>query len=72
MTPEKQLLVEQVTSAHRELGVDGTIRAHRAWFDLDDAGRIAAFDATLELRKLEVALDGESSTVRAVMSRLRR
>lgn len=72
MTPEEQLLVEQVTSAHRELGADGTIRAHRAWFDLDDAGRIAAFDATLELRKLEAALDGESSTVRAVMSRLRR
>ena len=71
MTPEEQLLIEQVTSAHRERGADGSIRAHRAWFDLDDAGRLAAFDATLEQRKLETALDGQSTTVRAVLARLR-
>ena len=71
MTPEEQLLLEQVTSAHREHANDG-VRAHRAWFDLDDAGRIAAFDATLELREFETALDGESSTVRAVLARIKR
>ncbi len=71
MTPEEQVLLEQVTSAHREHTNDG-VRAHRAWFDLDDAGRLAAFDATLELRKLETALNGESSTVRAVLNRIRR
>lgn len=73
MTPEEQLLFEQVTSAHRERGVDGSIRSHRAWHDLDDAGRLAAFDETVTLRKLEAASDaqGLSSTVRAVLSRLR-
>ena len=72
MTREEELLLEQVTSAHRERQVDGTIRAHPAWHDLDDEGRIAAFEATLELRKMEAALDpqGHSSTIRALLSRI--
>lgn len=72
MTPEDELLVEQVTSAHRERGVDGTIRSHQAWHDLDEAGRLAAFDATVLQRKLEAALDpqGQSSTITAVLRRL--
>ncbi len=73
MTRDEELLLEQVTSAHRERGVDGAIRAHPAWHDLDDAGREAAFEATVELRKMEAALDaqGMSSTVRALLRRLR-
>lgn len=73
MTPEEQLLVEQVTSAHRERGVDGSIRAHRAWADLNDEGRQVAFDETVTLRDLEAAMDpqGFSTTVRALLSRLR-
>lgn len=74
MTREEELLVEQVTSAHRERGVDGVVRSHPAWHDLDDAGRVAAFEATVELRRLEAALDpqGLSSTVRALLGRLAR
>jgi len=73
MTLEEELLLEQVTSAHRERGVDGAVRSHPAWHDLDEAGREAAFDATVELRKLEAALDpqGQSSTIRALLSRIR-
>ncbi len=72
MTAEEELLLEQVTSAHRERGVDGTIRAHPAWHDLDEAGRAAAFDETVTLRKMEAAIDprGHSSTVRALLSRI--
>lgn len=73
MTPEEQLLLEQVTSAHRERGFDGGIRSAPAWNDLDEAGRLAAFDETVVLRDLEAALDaqGFSSTVRAVLGRLK-
>lgn len=72
MTRDEELLLEQVTSAHRERGGDGAIRSHPAWHDLDDAGREAAFEATVELRRLEAALDaqGMSATVRALMRRL--
>lgn len=72
MTREEELLLEQVTSAHRERQVDGTIRFHPAWNDLDDAGRKEAFEATVELRKLEAAMDaaGHSSTIRALLSRI--
>ena len=72
MTRDQELLLEQVTSAHRERHVDGTIASHPAWHDLDDAGRTEAFEATLTLRKMEAALDaeGHSSTVRALLSRI--
>jgi hypothetical protein len=73
MTREEELLLEQVTGAHRERQVDGTIRSHPAWHDLDDAGRQEAYEATVTLRELEAALDadGHSSTVRALLSRIR-
>ena len=73
MTPEEELLLEQVTSAHRERHVDGAIRSHPAWHDLDDAARTEAFEATVALRKLEAALDpqGHSTTIRALLRRLR-
>lgn len=72
MTPEEQLLLEQVTAAHRERHADGSIRSHPAWHDLDDAGKAEAFEATVELRKMEAAMDpeGQSSTVRAVLGRI--
>ena len=74
MTPEETLLLEQVTSAHRERTVDGVVKSHPAWHDLDRTGRVAAFEETLRLRKLEAALDenGMSTTVKALVSRLRR
>ena len=73
MTREEELLLEQVTGAHRERQVDGAVRSHPAWHDLDDAGRTEAFEATVQLRKLEAAIDpeGHSSTVRALLNRIR-
>jgi hypothetical protein len=73
MTRDEELLVEQVTSAHRERGADGRLRSHPAWHDLGDEARLAAFDAAQGLRKMEAALDGEgqSTTVKAVLARLR-
>lgn len=74
MTPENELLVEQVTSARRELDPHGRIRALPAWRDLDDEGRQAAFEATVRQRTLEAGSDaqGLSATARAVLLRIRR
>ncbi|MER2563940.1 MAG: hypothetical protein ABTQ32_24630 [Myxococcaceae bacterium] len=74
MTPEELLLLEQVVSAHRERTIDGVIKSHPAWHDLDAAGRVTAFDETMKQRALERSADrgGQSSTVKAVLARLRR
>jgi hypothetical protein len=75
MTPEERNdLILSVTSAHRERDAHGEIRAHRAWHDLDEAGRVEAHDETARLRELEAIAsnDGLSSTARAVMARIRR
>jgi hypothetical protein len=47
---------------------------HPAWMDLTPEEREEAFEATLVQRELESLLDGEglNSTVRAVLSRIRR
>lgn len=73
MTPEELLLLEQVVSANRERTIDGVIKSHPAWHDLDAAGRTAAFDETVRQRAVERALDpaGESSSIKAVLARLR-
>jgi len=73
MTPEeRESLIEAVTSAHRERGPHGDVRAHRAFFDLDEAGRVEAFDATLHARALEAASDPEglTTTARALLARI--
>lgn len=76
MTPEdRELLIEAVTTAHRAIDPFSRIaRAHEAFHDLDDDGRRAAYERTLEARAVERALDPEglSTTVRAVLARLRR
>lgn len=74
MTPEERAsLVAAVTTAHRERSPRGEIRGHRAFYDLDEAGRAEAFDETLRVRTLEAASDpgGLTSTARAVLARLR-
>ena len=74
MTPEERNhLILAVTSAHRERDARGEIRTHRAWHDLDEAGRIEAHDETLKLRALEaiVSADGLTSTARAVLARIK-
>lgn len=72
MTREEELLLEQVTSAHRRRRPDGSVSSHPAWHDLDEAGRRAAFEETVLQRKLEAAMDadGLSTTARALLARI--
>jgi hypothetical protein len=72
-TPEEELLIEAAAGAWRERDVRGGVRFHPAWWDLDEAGRRAAFEVARQSRTLEAALDpaGLSSTGRAVMARIR-
>lgn len=69
---ERDDSIEAVTSADRERNVHGEIRAHAAWYDLDDRGRVEAYDATRRQRLMEAALDsrGLSATAKAVLARI--
>ena len=71
---QDELLIEQVVSAHRARNLNGQVKSHPAWHDLDAAGRVEAFEATQHSRALEAALDGrgQSTTVKAVLERIRR
>ena len=72
---ERQALIEAAASAHRARDPrDGRLRPHPAWLDLDEAGRVEAFDAAATARRIEAALDpgGLSSTAKAVLARIRR
>ena len=69
--PERNALIEAVTTAHRER-VSGQIIDSSAWHDLEDSERLEAYERTVIQRRLEAAVDpaGRSSTVRAVLARL--
>lgn len=74
MTAEEQeLLIEQVAGAWRPEG-DDELHYHKAWHDLDAAGRERAFELARALRPLEAALDpdGLSTTARAVLAKIGR
>ena len=74
MTAEEQeLLIEQVAGAWRPEG-DDELHYHKAWHDLDAAGRARAYELARALRPLEAALDPEglSTTARAVLAKIRR
>ena len=66
---EQDLLIEAVTSAWRPRDPHGRIEAHPAWHDLDEAGRLQAYEAAAFARALERAADpsGLSATARAVL-----
>jgi hypothetical protein len=66
-------LPEAVTTAWRPRDPGGSLRAHPAWHDLDEAGRDEAYAATRTQRALEAALDpqGLTTTARAVLARIR-
>lgn len=68
---ERELLIEAVCSPFRARDPLGRIVASPDWWDLSPADREAAFDAQLEARHLERALDpdGLSGTARAVLTR---
>jgi len=76
MTPEEEeLLIEQVAGAWRPRGDDDLATTwHKAWHDLDGAGRERAFEQARATRTLEAALDPEglSTTARAVLARITR
>lgn len=69
---DEELLIEAVAGAWRP-DDRRTVRAHPAWHDLDDAGRLEAFDAAIELRAIEAALDpdGITTTARSVLAKIR-
>ena len=70
--PNEEPLIEAACTAWRQPGLDGTLRAHAAWYDLSDEARLRLHDLTTTSRILEAALDsaGFSTTVRAVLSRI--
>jgi hypothetical protein len=70
---EHRALIEQVAAAWRPRTVDGSIRAHPAWHDLDEASRREAFALATATRRLEAALDpdGLSTTAKVVLARIR-
>ena len=72
-TPEEEALIEAAASAWRARGRRGGVAFHPAWWDLDETGRRAAYEAARQSRTLEAALDpaGLSTTARAVLARLR-
>lgn len=65
-------LIEEVAGAHRPASRD-VLRYHPAWHDLDDAGRVRAFELAKAMRTLEAAIDPEglSMTARAVLAKIR-
>ena len=69
----RDLLLEAATTAFRERDASGRIQPSAAWWDLAPADRDALHARQLEARALERALDpdGLSSTIRAVLPRLR-
>jgi len=70
--PDRERLIEAVAGAYRARDPHGSLRAHPAWYDLDEAGRAEAFELGRRLRALEAALDPEglSATARAVLARI--
>ena len=71
---ERAILIERVVTAHRARDPFDRIKSEPAFFDLDEAGRREAFEATLQVRRLEAALDpqGLSSSAHAVLARITR
>ena len=70
---DRELLIEATLSPHRPRDSSGSVRFHPAFFDLDAAGREAAFALALQQRRLEAIADasGLTATSRAVLQRIR-
>ena len=69
---DRDTLIEQAAGAHRFRDGHGRVLAHPAWADLDEAGRVEAFERALIVRRLEQALDpaGLSATAHVVLARI--
>jgi hypothetical protein len=70
---ERELLIAQAAGAHRWLDAQGAVQPHPAWLDLDDAGRLEAYEEARRQRLIESALspDGLSTTGQAVLRLIR-
>ena len=70
---DREALIEALAGAYRARDPHGAVTSHPAFHDLDDAGRLEAFDTAQRLRLVEAALDpqGLSTTARAVLARIR-
>jgi hypothetical protein len=73
MTDDRDELIEQVVAAWRPRDLDGGVRSHPAWHDLDPGDRARAARLAAAQRRLEAALDpdGLSTTAHAVLARIR-
>jgi len=71
---ERERLIEQVAGAWRPRDKSGRTRSHPGWHDLDPADRQEAARTAEVQRRLEAELDdqGQSTTVKAVLARIRR
>lgn len=69
---DRDTLIEQAAGAHRFRDGHGRTLTHPAWADLDEAGRIEAFERALIVRRIEQALDPEglSATAHVVLQRI--
>jgi hypothetical protein len=69
---DRKALIEEAASAWRSTTEEGA-QAHPAWEQLDEAGRIEAFEIAQALRKMEAALDPDSlsTTGRIVLERVK-
>jgi len=71
MSSDESHLIEEVAGAFRPRD-PRTLAFLPAWYDLSTEGREAAYERSLEMRRIEAALDPEglSSTARAVLARI--
>lgn len=69
---DRDTLIEQAAGAHRFRDGHGRVLTHPAWPDLDEAGRVEAFERALIVRRIEQALDPEglSATAHVVLQRI--
>ncbi len=68
-----EILIERAASACRERNAWGHILPDPSWWDLTPEARESVYQLQIESRFLERALapDGRSTTVRAVLERLK-
>jgi hypothetical protein len=73
MTTPRDPPLDAVMTAWRPREPGGRPRAHPAFHDLDEEGRLQAYEATCALRAAEAALDpqGLSTTAQAVLRGIR-
>ena len=69
---DRDALIEQAAGAHRFRDGHGRVLTHPAWADLDEAGRVEAFERALFVRRMEQSFNSEglSATAQVVLGRI--